>query len=328
MVKISIITTAYNAEKYISETINSVLSQKGDFELEYILFDASSTDNTFLIMKEFQALVDNGFYKDQKITMKIFSEPDNGMYEGIAKGFKLATGDIVAYINADDFYMPNAFDCVCHIFDKYHHVNWLIGRINDYNERGHVIDSYLPVHYTKEFIKKGVYGRELIFIQQESCFWRKELLDDLDYATFSKFQYAGDYYLWYTFCDKHSLYSLDSNLSGFRFLPEQKSTNKTAYFEEYNKIVNYCKFTKKDLLKIQYARSLYKFSDNLKAEAGNAIRWNFQKSDWEIIEPSLDFKKIACSLSITNLKDIRKTTQGFKKFIFKLTIILITNLLL
>ena len=45
--------------------------------------------------------------------MHIFQEADNGLYEGILKGFEKATGDIIAYINSDDFYLPNAFSCVC-----------------------------------------------------------------------------------------------------------------------------------------------------------------------------------------------------------------------
>src|SRR5574344_2986474 len=109
--KISIITTVYNGEKYIEETMDSVLSQRGDFELEYIVIDAQSSDTSFEKIKKYKNFVDRGYYegRNQGITMQIFSEKDNGMYDGISKGFKICTGEVVAYINADDFYLPNAF---------------------------------------------------------------------------------------------------------------------------------------------------------------------------------------------------------------------------
>jgi len=93
--KISIITVCYNSSKTIEDTIKSVLSQSYS-NIEYIIIDGLSTDNTLDIINK---------YKDQ-IT-SIVSKKDNGLYDAINKGIDLATGDIIANLNSDDFYIDN-----------------------------------------------------------------------------------------------------------------------------------------------------------------------------------------------------------------------------
>jgi glycosyltransferase involved in cell wall biosynthesis len=87
---ISIITVTYNAEKFIEKTICSILEQNYP-DIEYIIIDGASTDQTMEIVKK---------YKDQHIIWK--SEPDNGLYDAMNKGLRLATGDYVWFINAGD----------------------------------------------------------------------------------------------------------------------------------------------------------------------------------------------------------------------------------
>lgn len=89
-VKISIITVVYNGEKYLEETIKSVLSQEYD-NLEYIIIDGGSTDNSLSIIEQ---------YKD-RIAYYI-SEPDNGMYDAINKGIRASTGTLWMSLNSDD----------------------------------------------------------------------------------------------------------------------------------------------------------------------------------------------------------------------------------
>ncbi|MFD1552834.1 glycosyltransferase [Putridiphycobacter roseus] len=90
--KISIITVAYNAEKYIEDTIQSVLAQDIS-SIEYIIIDGNSTDGTLEICKK---------YKDQIST--ILSEPDSGIYDAMNKGVNMASGEVIGILNADDFY--------------------------------------------------------------------------------------------------------------------------------------------------------------------------------------------------------------------------------
>lgn len=239
--KISVVTTAFNAEKFIAETIESVLSQKGDFELEYVVIDAKSTDSTLEIVNNYKTLVDSGSYSGRNLGVKmiVLSEEDNGMYEAIAKGFRLITGDVVSYINADDFYLPNAFSCVKDVFSQFADVDWIISRVNDYNEKGQIIKNALPYDFKSEYIQKGAYGEILPVIQQENCFYRKSLLDKINLEEFEKFKFAGDFYLWYNFSKYAELKIINTVLGGFRFNDGQKSANSQAYNAEYEKILNY-----------------------------------------------------------------------------------------
>jgi len=93
--KISIITVSYNSADTIEDTITSVLNQ--DYpEIEYIIIDGASTDNTMDIVNRYR----------KKIS-RVISEPDKGIYDAMNKGIRLATGDVIGILNADDFYIDN-----------------------------------------------------------------------------------------------------------------------------------------------------------------------------------------------------------------------------
>lgn len=93
--KISIITTCFNRENTIRDTIESVLAQ--DYEdIEYIIIDGASTDRSLSIINEYKSRI-----------AVILSEPDKGMYDAINKGLKQATGEVVGLLHSDDFYYNN-----------------------------------------------------------------------------------------------------------------------------------------------------------------------------------------------------------------------------
>lgn len=252
--KISIITSVYNGEKYIEETLESVLSQRGDFEIEYIVVDASSTDSTLNIVNKYKSLLEKGFYsgRNQGITMKVICEKDNGMYEGISKGLKIVTGDIIAYINSDDFYMPNAFSCVMEIFEQNKNVKWLTGRCSSYNEQGHNTFSALRIFDGQDLITKGGYGLfSPYYIQQEATFWTRELLEKVNLEEFTKYKRAGDFYLWHIFAKYEELYTVNSILSGFRTVENQLSTDLDMYHNEMRKIIGNINLTLTEKFKLQ-----------------------------------------------------------------------------
>jgi glycosyltransferase involved in cell wall biosynthesis len=90
--KVSIITIAYNSQETIADTIRSVAGQDYPY-IEYIIVDGNSSDNTIEIVKSFGAVV-----------TKLISEKDQGIYDAMNKGVKMATGDIIGILNSDDFY--------------------------------------------------------------------------------------------------------------------------------------------------------------------------------------------------------------------------------
>jgi hypothetical protein len=161
----------------------------------------------------------------------IISEKDRGMYDGLAKGLAQSKGEIIAYLNAGDMYMPSAFNVVVDVMAN-PAVQWLTAINSWLNERAQVTSVRLPWRYRRSLISRGVYGRWLPFIQQESTFWRAELLKGLDIEAFSKLRVAGDYFLWRHFAKSADLYVVNSILAGFRRHEGQLSENLTRYFDE------------------------------------------------------------------------------------------------
>ncbi len=108
--KISIITVTFNSGTTVRDTIESVLKQKYK-DYEYLVIDGGSRDNTVNIIKENEPKFDG--------RMHWISEKDKGMYDGINKGIRMATGDVVGIINSDDFYhRTDIFDIINHAFEE------------------------------------------------------------------------------------------------------------------------------------------------------------------------------------------------------------------
>ena len=220
MKKISIITPCFNAEKYIEETISSVINQsavlEGSIALEYIICDGCSTDKTVDVA---QSLLESA---PKACTCQIVSEPDAGMYDALSKGLQMASGDITAYINAGDLYHSGAFGVVADIFTS-RLANWITGYTVCYNERSQVIEATLPYQYRRNLFECGYYQDGLPNVQQESTFWASWLNETIDFEQLSKFKYAGDYYLWLQFSKVEKLKVVRSHLGGFKYHEGQLS---------------------------------------------------------------------------------------------------------
>lgn len=126
MIKISIITATYNSAKTISDTIESVLSQQYK-NLEYIIIDGFSKDNTIDIVKS--------YVNKSDISIKWISEKDNGIYDAMNKGIQMATGEVIGILNSDDFYTDNnVLSLVADEFEKNKELDAIYGDI-------HFVDS-------------------------------------------------------------------------------------------------------------------------------------------------------------------------------------------
>lgn len=228
MKKISIITPCRNSEKHIGETIESVINQtaliSGRAELEYIIYDGNSEDQTKSIVESY----------DSKY-IKFISRPDSGLYDALAKGLKMASGDIVAYINAGDYYHKCAFDIVLDIFET-RQVHWLTGCNITYNEKSQITWFTLPYKYRRSFLESGIYGKILPFVVQETTFWSSALNSMIDFNRLSQFKLAGDYFLWQLFSQQANLIIVNSYLGGYKVMKGQLSENMNAYRSEMKQI--------------------------------------------------------------------------------------------
>ena len=166
-IRVSLITVTYNAESTIERCIRSVIAQNYQ-NIEYIVIDGASTDSTIQII--------NRYAQNIKI---IISEPDKGMYDALNKGIKLATGDIVGILNADDYFASD--DILTDVATVFMHSNTdvLYGNLDfvDVNEtiirkwrtraykRGNFDWGWMPAHPTfycrkSLFNSFGVYSLE------------------------------------------------------------------------------------------------------------------------------------------------------------------------
>ena len=114
--KVTLITVCFNSAATLSTAIDGVLSQKG-VDIEYIIVDGGSSDGTVEIIKEYAEKTLNSQLLTPNFTFRWLSESDQGMYDAINKGIKMATGDVVGILNADDVLVSD--DTLAHIADKF-----------------------------------------------------------------------------------------------------------------------------------------------------------------------------------------------------------------
>lgn len=226
--KITIVTPCFNMAPYIEQTILSVLNQNYP-DLEYIIIDGGSTDGTQEIISKYVSRL--SYY---------VSEPDNGMYDAIAKGFSHATGDVLAWINADDIYMPDTFAIVNRVFSQHKDVDWIGGRYSFLSENGNEIKSYPKCSSRcQKDIAEGWCREDVLgFLQQESMFWRRNLYIQSGGMNAS-YRFAGDFELWTRFALHSSLAKVDMPLASFRLRKMSLSNaGKDKYQEEVNRVIS------------------------------------------------------------------------------------------
>ncbi|XOV91161.1 MAG: glycosyltransferase family 2 protein [Bacteroidota bacterium] len=176
--KISIVTPSFNQASYLEQTILSVLDQNYA-NLEYIIIDGGSTDGSVDIIRK---------YEDQLVFWA--SEKDNGQTHAINKGFQKATGDIITWLNSDDYYEPGIFEKVAKSFNETK-ADFLVGAVNLVDEKGDLIEQkngYWPEK------SERMYDRT-IYLAQPASFFKRDLLDRVGYLDES-LNYTMDFDFW------------------------------------------------------------------------------------------------------------------------------------
>lgn len=225
--KFSIVTPSYNQRAFLETTLQSVLSQSG-VEIEYIVVDGGSTDGSAELIER---------YADRLAWW--CSEPDGGQYAAINKGFQHATGDVFAWLNSSDIYLPWTFQTAATVFEQYPEVEWIASMhklcIGEKNE----FAGYQKVPgFSRNAFVRGLHGsrENPNFIQQETCFWRRSLWEKAGGAIPGDYRYAADFHLWAKFFEYAPLTGIECPLAGFRFHGDQRSAA-SGYLEEVDHLL-------------------------------------------------------------------------------------------
>lgn len=220
--KISIVTPSLNQGEFIEETIRSVLSQEYP-HLEYIVMDGGSSDNTLDILRSYSHRV------------KWVSEKDTGQTNAINKGLHRTSGEILAYLNADDLLLPGALEKVARTFMENPGAMWVTGRCRIITENGQETRKLITA-YKNLWLR--FHHPSLLFItdyiSQPATFWRAGLLDELgDFD--ESLHYALDYEYFLRLNVRFPLKILPDDLAAFRVHSQSKNASafhRNVYVDE------------------------------------------------------------------------------------------------
>jgi glycosyltransferase involved in cell wall biosynthesis len=204
-VKISVVTPSFNHAEFLEATIQSVVQQHYP-NLQYIIVDGGSTDQSVELLKRYRDHVD-----------VLITEPDNGQTDALIKGFNVATGDVFAWLNSDDLYEPNTLLEVAEYFDRHPEVDFIYGNATWIDWTGRFVRTKKEIGFHR-FIWLYAYN----YIPQPSAFWRKSLYEaagGLDAA----FELAMDTDLFARFAQLAAPVHVHSYWSKIRTYPEQKN---------------------------------------------------------------------------------------------------------
>ncbi len=212
---ISLVTPTYNQAGTLEETIDSVLTQKLEEPLEYIIVDGNSTDQTPQIVRSYEKLM-----RRQGICFRYIREKDLGQSDAINKGWRVATGDVLGFLNSDDLLAPGALRNVVRYFAQNPRVMWAYGGWRLIDENGCVYKTVRHRRFSR--------ARLLNYcnIGQPSCFFRRRLLKQFGMLD-ERLHLAMDYDLWLRFATRYDAGIITHVLSSMRYYPEAKSARKT-----------------------------------------------------------------------------------------------------
>jgi glycosyltransferase involved in cell wall biosynthesis len=208
--RISVVTPSYNQGEFIEETIRSVLDQ-GYPNLEYIIIDGGSKDESVDIIRRYE-----------KHLAYWVSEKDKGAADAIAKGFARATGDIFAYLNSDDLYLPGSLETIADVM-RDPAIGVAFGNMYWMDAGGTTIGERRQTRFTRMGYLFG--GSDLM---QPATFWRKDLYFKCG-GIDPSYRFTFDTDLFFRFALAGARFQrVNKFLASFRIHPQSKSSNDEA----------------------------------------------------------------------------------------------------
>jgi len=208
---VSIITPSFNQAQYLEQTLCSVLEQ--DYpRIEYIVIDGASTDGSVDVVRKYE----------DRLTYWV-SEKDSGQAEAINKGLARATGEIIAWLNSDDYYLPNAIFAVVKVFEENPDVVMVYGDMLAVDENGQTINTLKYKQLTLEDL--------LCFqiIGQPGVFFRREVYEKIG-GLDTTFHFLLDHHFWIRIAQQGKILHIPQIWAAARYHAEAKNRAKAAEF--------------------------------------------------------------------------------------------------
>jgi hypothetical protein len=220
-----------NQAQFLEATIRSVLESEVAPD-EYVIADGGSTDGSVEIIDRHAPELTHWW-----------SRRDSGQYDAINRGFAFTSGEIMAWLNSDDVYMPWTLAVVKEVFASLPEIEWLTTLYPlTVDAGGRVVSCVYTGGFDRASLRAGAnlpsspgFWRG---VQQESTFWRRSLWDRAGGRVDSSLELAGDFELWHRFAAEADLVGLEAPLAAFRSHGDQKSvTLREQYLEEGLRVV-------------------------------------------------------------------------------------------
>lgn len=204
--KVSIVTPSYNQGQFIERTLQSVASQTApDFEIEHVVFDGGSTDNTVDILKHFSPPV------------RWVSKKDKGQTDAVNQGIRTTNGEIIGWLNSDDIYYPGAIARVVTYFSAHPEVDVVYGMADHIDLEGQAFEVYPSEPWDFDRLK------EACFICQPALFFRRRVVEQHGLLD-ETLNYCMDYEYWLRLGKAEMQFDyLEEKLAGSRLYADNKT---------------------------------------------------------------------------------------------------------
>ncbi len=227
--KITVVTVVYNGEKYLEQTIQSLIAQTYK-NIEYVIIDGGSNDGTLEIIKRYCHHISHWQ-----------SEPDRGIYDAMNKGLAKATGEIITFLNADDWYEPDALESIVEVFTAHPQLDFVFGDVIQIDPLTHHETTYRV--RLNEAHRLMPFGHPALFVK--TAVHRQFPFD-------THFRIAADYDLVLSLLDRHCSYAyLPKRITNFRLVGisathNMDSENYRVWVKHYGILrANYAKWSNK-----------------------------------------------------------------------------------
>src|SRR5579884_2407867 len=213
---ISVITPSYNQAQFLVEVLESVKNQNYP-SVEHIVIDGASTDDSVAILREYSAKPGWGH-------LKWISEADRGQSDALNKGFKMATGDLIGWLNSDDRYRPGCFDSVLAASRQHRDAHIYYGDYTWIDEH----NNYMQIRREIEFSRFVLSYHRVLYIPTTSTFFRRKIFDYGNWIDI-RYRYVMDYEFFLRLANKgYRFQHIPELLADFRWHSESKSGGQSA----------------------------------------------------------------------------------------------------